>query len=1167
MDKTSIKKFAIYARKTLIDSIKKQALSYGISKENTLSPTFSSDDAVIINGKVYSKEIKDQLKDLTTRLSNIGYDNLIEEVAYTWFNRFIAIRFMEVNRYLPINTLVLSSSVRDKTEPDILTDALKIDLSLDKDKIYFYQDRKDSNGLYKYLVIALCNHLNKCLPFMFERINDYTELLFPDNILSSNSFIRKMVDDIPEENFTQVEIIGWLYQFYVSERNDEVQALLKKNIKVTKENIAPITQRFTPKWIVKYMVENTIGSMWTSTYKNSKLTNLKYLIKPADQEEEVNKTISSITPGSINPEDIKVLDPAAGSGHILVYAFEILYEIYKEAGYAPSSIPELILEKNLYGLEIDDRAAQLASFALVMKARSYKKDILKEGIIPNIISILESNDISSFDSNKYPNLFHLTQVFYNAMEYGSIIKIDSFNYVATLKEIDALKETQDLLSQNIYEKMLPLVKQAKIMTGKYDCLITNPPYMGSGNMNPRLSDYVKKYYKDSKSDMFAVFMELCIRMAKDNKYVGMITQHQWMFLTRYKKIREKLIKNITFRSVIHLGPNAFEEIGGEVVQQSMFTVIKKNLSNFKPVFVRLVDVNDPKEKEEKFLSGKFVYKNTKMQEFLKIEGFPIAYWINEKIRNLFLKSKKILDIGRATSGLQTSNNKRFLRYWYEVTLNKIGFNYENNKHAQLSQLKWFPYNKGGEYRKWYGNNELVVNWENDGYEIKEFLKKRYPYLKGNIGIIVRDQNYYFNEGITWSALTNSKFNCRYSSAGKIFDSKGAMIFIKDVTLIFYLISLLNSFTTNYLLEIISPTLDYNPGAVEKVPYIAINSSKLIDTITSLATSCIDISRLEWDNRETSWDFKTNELIHLKDSSNLVEKSVNNYIGYWTDKFNTLHKNEEEINKIFIDIYDMADELTPEVNKKDITILKEEANVSNGVIIFKKEVLIKQLISYSIGVMFGRYSLDVPGITYAGGEFDGSKYSSYIPDKDAIIPILSDDYFEDDIVSKFIEFLKIAFSKETLSQNIEYIANTLGKKANESSLDRIRRYFINEFYKDHVKMYKKRPIYFMFSSGREKAFNTLVYIHRYDNQTIAKLRLDYLQHLTSKLNSTESMLKNDTNTPKIKISKKLSEISKQRQELKKYDELLRHCADKNIEINLDDGIKVNYAKFENLVVKI
>ena len=1145
MNKSSVKKFATSARKSLIDSIKRQALLYGISKDKIISPTLSSDDAVIINGKVYPKETKEQLSKLTARLSRIGYDNLIEEVAYTWFNRFIALRFMEVNRYLPINTLVMSSSQKGKTEPDILADALKLNLPLNKDKIYFYLDRKDSASLYKYLIITLCNYLNKYLPFMFENINDYTELLFPDNILSSQSFIRSMVNDIQKEDFTQVEIIGWIYQFYVSERNDEVQALLKKNIKVTKENIAPITQRFTPKWIVKYMVENTIGSMWTSTYKNSKLTNLKYLIKPADQEEEVNKILSLVTPSSINPEDIKVLDPAAGSGHILVYAFEILYEIYKEAGYMPSSIPKLILEKNLYGVEIDDRAAQLASFALVMKARSYKKDILQEGIIPNIVSIQESNDISNLDSSKYTNLYNLTQIFYDAKEYGSIIEIDSFDYDSILKELNTLKDAQDLISQNLYEKMLPLAKQAKIMTGKYDCVITNPPYMGSGNMNPRLSGYVKKHYKDSKSDMFAVFIELCIRMARDNGYVGMITQHQWMFLSSFEKLRIKLLNSITINSMAHLGPRAFEEISGEVVQNTMFSLRKISLKSYKPTFVRLIGINNPNDKELKFLSGEFRYSDIDIQNFYKIPGYPIVYWVSKNIFRLFSKLKNLSNIVKNISeGIKTGNNEKYLRYWHEIDFETF---YPNRAY------KWVSHHKGGTFRKWYGNYEYVIYWENNGERIKS---------EKNSGL--QGSQMYFKEFISWSKSGSSFFSTRIYN-NQLFDSASPALMSETNSQHF--LALLNGKLGDYFIKLLNPTLSTQVGDVSKVPIFFPESNDLKNKIENLTKQNIEISRQEWDSRETSWDFKTNELICLKDSTNLIEKSINNYINYWIDKFNTLHDNEEELNKIFIDIYDMADEITPEVDKKDITILKEEINISNDNLIFKKEVLIKHLISYAAGTMFGRYSLDEPGIAYAGGEFDRSKYLLYIPDKDAIIPILSDDYFEDDIVSKFIEFLKVSFSKETLSKNIEYIANTLGKKANESSLARIRRYFVNEFYKDHVKMYKKRPIYFMFSSGATKTFNAIIYIHRYNNQTLAKLRLDYLHHLISKLNSTESMLKNDTTTSQIKISKKLSEISKQKQELKEYDEILHHYADRNIDIDLDDGIKINYSKFESLVVEI
>ena len=1131
MNKSAIKKFATSARKSLIDSIKKQALIYGIKKDKIDKPDYSSDDAVIINGIVYPKEIKDQIAKLISRHSAIGYDNLIEEVAYTWFNRFIALRFMEVNKYLPVNTLALSSSVKGKSEPDIITDTLKLNLPIDKEKIYYYQDKKDTSSLYKYLIITLCNHLYKYLPFMFEKINDYTELLFPDNILSSQSFIRVMIKNIPEEDFTQVEIIGWMYQFYVSERNDEVQALLKKNIKVTKDNIAPITQRFTPKWIVNYMVENTIGSYWASTYKESSLNVLKYLIKPAVQEDEVNKILLSITPSSINPEDIKVLDPSAGSGHILVYAFEILYQIYKEAGYMPSSIPKLILEKNLYGLEIDDRAAQLASFALLMKARSYKKDILDEQIIPNIVSIQESNDISGLNAIKYPNLNNLVNIFHDAKEYGSIIQIDIFDYDACIKELNNLKESQDLFSQNTCEKIAPLINQARIMKDRYDCVITNPPYMGSGNMNPSLSSYVKKHYKDSKSDMFAVFMELCIKMVRENGYVGMITQHQWMFLSSFEKLRSKLLNSITINSMVHLGPKAFEEIGGEVVQNTMFSFKNISIKEYNGSYIRLIDYDNALIKENKFFESNnrfYALQNN----YVKIPGMPIAYWFS---KSKIFKGKLIKDSYISGGRNKTHNDEKYLRYHWEI----------------FKDDKWVLYAKGGDYRKYYGNELFVVNWSEEA---------RNEYLSHG-GLC--NPKFWNKQGITWS-LTSTINSFRIKKKELLYSSASPTIFNKKKESDYKALALLNSCFSGYILKILNPTLSTTVNDVFKIPYDEI---LIDDNINVSVQKIINISRQEWDSRETSWDFKTNELIRLKDNSNLIKNSVTAYINYWTDKFNILHSNEEELNKIFIDIYDIADELTPDVDKKDITILKDESTISNGDLVFKKEVLIKHLISYAVGIMFGRYSLDASGITYAGGEYDSSKYTLYIPDKDAILPVLSDDYFEDDIVSKFIEFLKVAFSKNTLSQNIEYIADTLGKTNNESSIDRIRRYFVKEFYKDHLKMYKKRPIYFMFSSGSLKAFSALVYVHRYNSSTLAKIRLDYLHHLLSKLDSTEAMLRNDKTTQAIKITRKLAEISKHRQELKKYDEILHHYADKSIEIDLDDGIKINYAKFGDLVVSI
>ena len=1019
------------------------------------------------------------------------------------------------------------------------------------------------------------------MPNMFEEISDYTELLLPDNLLLENSIIRELVESIDEDDFKEeVEIIGWLYQYYISEKKDEVFAGLKKNQKITKENIPAATQLFTPKWIVKYMVENSLGRLWLESHPNEELkANWKYYLEEAEQELEVKEQLEKLKNKELSPEDIKVLDPAMGSGHILVYAFDVLYDIYLSEGYSEREIPQLILQKNLYGLDIDDRAGQLAYFALIMKARSKNRRIFRDKIELNVCSIVESSGISKAAIDYFLNnneklkedVTYLINVFEDAKEYGSILNVEKVDFNAMASRLEEIENSysEDLFESNykieLKAKLPMLIKQGRIMSEKYDVVVANPPYMGSKGMNVELAKYLSKNFKDTKSDLFAVFIEDGFRYLKNNGFNAMVTMHSWMFLSTFEKFRINILNNNSIYSILHLGMEAFENIIGKVVQTVAFVIRKNHIYNIKPVGVRLVDFYDSRryEKERQFFNMENRYDNIKQEELKKLPGYPIAYWISKVIIQAFENSEKLGNIGQPKQGLSTTDNDRFLRIWSEVDFNKIGFRFKSNEEAKKSSLKWFPINKGGNFRKWYGNNEVVVNWDNDGYEIKKNVIERYPYLKGKYEFVVKNESYYFLQGITWSKVTTYSFSSRFTENGFLFSDAGMKITMKE-DVFKYIGAFLNSNLVNELLKIISPTLNYEQGNISKLPVIITKDINTKNRIEEIFDSNINISKTDWDSFETSWDFKHHPLLTysaLKNNfdSNKIETAFNRYDEFTNEQFNQLKANEEELNRIFIEIYGLQDELTPEVEDKDITISKAD-----------KERDIKLFISYAVGCMFGRYSLDEEGLVFAGGEFDKARYKTFKVDEDNVIPITDDTYFEDDIVGRFIEFVKITFGKQTIEENLDYIAGALGKKAGETSRKVIKRYFLKDFYKDHVKMYKKKPIYWMFDSGKEDGFKALIYMHRYNESTVARVRTDYLHSLQKKyeseITSQDIILDSEVSaSEKSKAKKKKEKITRQINECKNYDQAMAHIANQRIAIDLDDGASVNYAKFQGLEI--
>ncbi len=1183
MDKSILQKFAIEARRELREKIKAKAYEYGIKEDEIKKGEIESSDSIVVNGKTLNKNEKDQRRKLIEKIETLneegsnGFDLVIEEVAYTWFNRMMALRFMEVNRY--IKTRVLSSE-EDNNIPDIVTEALDISFkNVELDEEYIRElklstDIDATQKLFKYMVINQCNELHNMLPFMFEKISDYTELLFPNGLLDEGSFVSKMIDTnyIPEEDWEQVEIIGWLYQYYIAEEKDRV---IKAKKKYKKEEIPFATQLFTPKWIVKYMVQNSLGRYWIESHPEDEelKKEWEFYLENPEKEPDFEEKIAPYVNKELNVEDIKCFDPACGSGHILVYMFEVLYEIYSRVGYEEREIPRLIIENNLYGLDIDDRAYQLACFAVVMKGASYNKRLLRsierDGIKLNIASIQETNNLNDTDiayiageksGKNFDKTKKFIETFYNGKTYGSLIKIDEFDKAFFEERLEYLKnnpvddiEMQSSKENGVDELLEELISQADIMIKTYDLLITNPPYMGNRYMNSELTDFISENYTKNKYDMFSAFMEYCMLKTKSNGQLGFITPYVWMFISSYIELRKYIVNGKTISSLVQLEYNAFE---AAVVPVCSFT-LRNYKSDIIGEYIRLSDFKGVENQSRKTLEA-IVNENCGYRyrvstgSFKDIPGFAIAYWAGDKFSKIFIENKSIKSIGEPKVGLQTGDNNKFLRIWQEVAIDKLSLNIDNRRFTINSPWRWFPYNKGGGYKKWYGNNEFVVNWENDGYEIRNFKNS-----SGTLKSRPQNLDYYFRTCISWCKVTNIQVSFRYIPEGFIFDVAGCSLFIDNEEKLLEVLGIVNSKVINEMLKFMSPTMNYEVGQIGDLPIVDTKEYK--NEIISLVKSCIDISKKDWDLYEQSWDFKKPYIMSNKKDT--IQKSLENFNLYLDKNFNKLKYNEEKINELVSMAYGIENDIDNKVTDEEIIL-----NIPNI------ERDIKSFISYAVGCMLGRYSLDQEGLVYAGGKFDSSKYITFKADEDNIIPILDESYFEDDIVSRFIEFVKITFGEETLNKNLDYIAETLGKRSGESSRDTIRRYFLNDFYKDHVQTYKKRPIYWLVTSGKQKAFNALIYMHRYDKNTLSRIRTDYVHPLQHKLEVEKTRLEEDLSlatkaSERNPISKKISNLDKQIDELKKFEEVLHDFADKQIEIDLDDGVVHNYAMFKGLLAKI
>lgn len=1180
MNRNSLRSFAAGARQELIERIQQKAYELGITEDKIKKAQIEASDAIYINGKALDKAQVQQRNSLIKEIQLKGYRQVIEEAAYTWFNRFCALRFMEVNDYLPSGVRALSSILPGSVEPDILREALQLDLDLDREIVLALKEQNDINGLFKYMLIKQCNSLNSILPFLFEPVEDYTEILFPDNLLKEGTFLRAMVntDNITEDDWQDVEIIGWLYQYYIAEKKDQVFADLKKNIKITPENIPAATQLFTPHWIVRYLVENSLGRLWMLNHPESKLIEqMDYYIKPEQQEQE-NGDIpgTGVSPFLIinSPEEIKICDPACGSGHMLLYAFDLLYAIYEESGYQPSEIPAKILANNLYGIEIDERAGEMAAFALTMKARSKYRRFFRKLVQPNICILrnihFEIEELSNYMDEVGHDLFTanlkstLTQ-FEEADNFGSLIRPWVTDVKDTFKLLEVKNLSANLFLNVAHQKVLQSLKQADYLSPKYHVVIANPPYMGGKGMNGRLKAFAEDKYPDSKSDLFAMFMERNLDMVVNKGLIAMITMQSWMFLSSFEKLREKLLTNDTMLSMAHLGARAFDSIGGEVVSTTAFVIEKEKHNEYKGAYLRLVDGNCEMEKEEVLKQKRMSPCYASSKDLKKIPSSPIAYWVSERFREVFCEANPFEAMAEVKHGLSTGNNDAVVRVWHEVSYTDIGLNINDRDEALKSDYKWFPYNKGGNFRKWFGNHEYVLRYDLYGNDLMaSFSGHRHD-----------GKSHYFKEGITWTFISSSGFAARYTPKGFIFDVSGSSLFVEYPKIV---VAFLCSILCFDILEVLNPTLNFQVGNIKSLPFLDTEIGKKINRIDTIAEWVIQHTKLDWDEYETSWNFTTLPLLHMDLQITTFKQNYNHLRTQWRKITIEMQLLEEENNRIFIEAYGLQDELTPDVPLSEITLTcnpyyrygsdKTEEELEARLLLDT----IKEFISYAVGCMFGRYSLDKEGLIFAGGNFDPAQYKTFPADQDNVIPVLADDYFKDDIVSRFVDFVRITFGEDKLDENLDFIADTLGRKANETSRDSIRRYFVNDFYKDHVQTYKKRPIYWMFTSGKEKAFNCLVYLHRYQPDTIATIRTDYLHRLQEALEVEKSLqqriVSEQTGSSAARgAAKRLTKLDKQLLELKKYDELVHHYADMRIRLDLDDGVKVNYAKMAELLVKI
>ena len=1216
MNKAKLKSYAPQARKDFIAAVTARANLLGLSDKAGKPEVAASQpqgDVTVIAGQAWPVKVNSQRDQLVTRIRKDGFAQTMEAVAYTWFNRFAALRYMELHDYLGHGHRALSSTAG--TLPDILTHAADLAQSgeLQGLKAALVTEMKLAGNrdgeLYRMLLVAQCNALSAAMPFLFERIDDETELLLPDNLLRTDSVLAKLVTAIDEEDWKQVEIIGWLYQFYISEKKDDVIGKVVKS-----EDIPAATQLFTPNWIVQYLVQNSVGRLWLMANPASTLkAQWPYYIEPAQQTPEVQAQLDALIQtrmdedgGSLNPESITLLDPACGSGHILVEAYEVLKAIYLERGYQPRAIPRLILEKNLYGLDIDDRAAQMAGFALLMKARADDRRLFNEPIKLNVLSLQESKGLDadvltralqtvtnggisqtatnetingfgdddlfpgtrpqrslgesiatdSKDDPTRPVIAALIATFAHAKTFGSLIQIPqalNAELAVMAKRLQLALQSGDLYARAAAQDLRPLVAQARMLGMQFDAVVANPPYMGFKGMNDAVKAFIGDRYPMAKADLFAVFMMRGLGLSRTGGMMAMVTMHSWMFLPSYKELRPYLKISAMLQTMAHLGPRAFDTISGEIVQTTAFSYQKIESKDQLSIFHRLVGGKNEAEKSKLLIDKENKYIRN-IKEFDAIPESPLVYWMSRQLINAFETGVLLENFSKPRQGMATADNEKFLRYWPEVAVSRIAFECKSAIDALESKCRWFPYNKGGRFRKWYGNNDLVVNWENNGEDIKNFCDD-----KGKQRSAIRNSDFYFHPGITWTTTTSNSLAVRWSPPGFLFDVKGSSIFPGDD--INLLMGFLGSPVADVIMSMLNPTTEFQVGNMSSLPLKTKEFSKIREHVSICVEKCIDLTRKDWDGFEFSWNFQCPQLLLDRGNPSSLKSSWNVWLANASSRISGLKTLEEDNNRLFIEAYGLQDELSPEVPESQITLARAD-----------REKDCQRLISYAIGCMMGRYSLDSPGLMYANAGnvgFDPSRYTTFPADADGIVPLTDELWFEDDAASRIQEFLLAVWDADTSAENMAWLAESLGTKTSETPDETIRRYLADKFYKDHLQTYKKRPIYWLFSSGKQGAFQALVYLHRYHEGTLARLRAEYVVPLTGKIQSRIDMLQKDllsasSTAARTKLAKEVEKLKKKHVELLAYDEQLRHHADMRITLDLDDGVKVNYGKFGDLL---
>ncbi|ELA4929874.1 BREX-1 system adenine-specific DNA-methyltransferase PglX [Vibrio vulnificus] len=1233
MNTNKLKAYAPKARVAFMEAVKSRAAKLGIFEDRISDITIDGDSA-IIEKEVYTRKQGQQRNQLVKRIKALGthdgkfvhkdgFNQFINETAFTWFNRLTAIRYMEVNEYLDHGFRVLS-----KTEGaqfgegfEILNSAADVadELGLNKDQIIdMVLDGNKEEELYRTLLLAQCHQLSEAMPFMFEKLDDATELLLPDNLTKTDSILKDLVNDIPEDNWREIEVIGWLYQFYISEHKD---AVIGKVVK--REDIPAATQLFTPNWIVKYLVQNSLGRQWLATYPDSELKEkMEYYITPAEQSDDVIEQLKAITPTSIDPEEIKVLDPACGSGHILVEVYEVLREIYLERGYRLREIPELILTKNIYGLDIDDRAAQMAAFAVLMKAREDDKRIFTRDIKLNIHSVQSTENLDidklwanlDLDGNKQTGsmgdlfsepqlelaepstenkvyldlLRYLKEQFIDAKNLGSLVEIDSSNLKTLIKLKEKLEEkaqSSELTSRQAAETLLPIVEQSLLLAIKYNVTVANPPYIGRKYQNSILKDHLKANYPNAALDLFTAFTSKCSRLCMSNGQIGIMSPNVWMFLPTYSKYRELFSESYTLNDLVHLHISGFD---GATVHICAYTFQNTKVHDLKSSFIRLADFPGPKNQAIKTLeainspSVSWMYQQS-IDKMKVLPGRPLSYWLPEQMLSIFEKNNKLSAYGESGPGLQTSDNETFLRLWHEVSHHNIAFCASDLEETALLPEKWYPHKKGGKFRKWYGNDEFVVNWKNNGQDIKSFFDSN-PEKQGGGRIVNSDK--YFKKGVCWSHTTSGAFSARLLESGFIFNVESPSYFPENTE--FFLGIMCSQVYLNYM-SVLNPTLHFSAGVVTSAPYISDTSNvDSVNQITKLVQELISRTKSDWDSGETSWNFTSNKLI--KTNSKSIKVAYENQLFEEQSIYNEVFSYEEEVNILINELYGLGSSYELNLDPRHITLNSNlhyrfsEKNITEDEQNRYCSENICELLSYYIGCVTGRYSPDREGLVYAHSGNNGFKelvaegaYKTFPADDDGIVPLADEDWvFADDATTRFRQFVKTVWGEDHLQENLDFVAESLcldaiKPKKGESSIDTIRRYFSTQFYKDHLKTYKKRPIYWLFSSGKAKAFECLVYLHRYNEGTLSRMRTEYVTPLMGKLESRKNILEDSKATASgaelRAIDKELKTIEKKQAELVTFDEELKHLAEMKISLDLDDGVKVNYGKFGNLLADV